>query len=100
ELCRRFEITRVTGYKWCERFAAGGDAGLEDRSRAPRQSPQAVGERAAEKILDLRRQHPRWGPKKLRAYLAAREANTRWPATSSIGDLLRREGLSQPRRKR
>jgi hypothetical protein len=51
-----------------------------------------------EAVLALRRAHPRWGPKKLRAILAEREPRRAWPATSTIGDLLHREGLSEPRR--
>jgi transposase InsO family protein len=50
-------------------------------------------------IVALRRQHPRWGPKKLRAILSEREPHRTWPATSTMGDLLRREGLSEPRRR-
>ena len=34
ELCRRFGIKRDTGYKWVARYAAEGEAGLVDRSRA------------------------------------------------------------------
>ncbi len=39
ELCRRWGISRPTGYKWLRRFAAEGPTGLEDRSRRPRQQP-------------------------------------------------------------
>jgi hypothetical protein len=41
------------------------------------------------------RGHPRWGPKKLRAVLSDREPRRAWPAASTMGDLLRRAGLSQ-----
>jgi transposase InsO family protein len=53
-----------------------------------------------EAVLALRRAHPRWGPKKLRAVLQAREPRTVWPAASTLGDLLRRAGLSVPHRRR
>jgi transposase InsO family protein len=52
-----------------------------------------------EAILAKRRAHPRWGPKKLRVKLGEQDAAVTWPAASTIGDLLRREGLSQPRRR-
>ncbi len=34
ELCRRYEISRQTGYKWLERYQLEGKSGLEERSRA------------------------------------------------------------------
>lgn len=30
EVCRRFEISRKTGYKWLDRYAAGGIDALQD----------------------------------------------------------------------
>lgn len=100
ELCRKYEISRQTGYKWVNRFEAQGWAGLADLSRAPNESPQAMHEKVAARVVELRQQHPRWGPRKLRAYLEDRYLNQHWPATSSIGDLLKREGLVQVRRLR
>src|SRR5215831_5033834 len=50
-------------------------------------------------VLALRRAHPRWGPKKLRAVLEERAPQRLWPAASTMGDLLRRAGLSHPRRR-
>jgi transposase InsO family protein len=52
-----------------------------------------------EAILALRRVHPHWGPKKLRAILQERRPREAWPAASTMGDLLRAEGLSEPRRR-
>ena len=33
DLARRYGISRKTAYKWIDRYAAGGPAGLVDRSR-------------------------------------------------------------------
>jgi transposase InsO family protein len=100
ELCRKYGVSRQTGYKWVKRFETQGVAGLEDLSRAPRESPQAIGAEVAARLIGLREEHPRWGPRKLRAYLESREPGQHWPATSSIGGLLQREGLVQARRLR
>jgi len=100
ELCRRYGISRQTGYKWVERFQAQGLSGLEDLSRAPRDSPHAMSAEVADRLIELRERHPRWGPRKLRAYLEKQNPERRWPATSSIGELLQREGLVQARRLR
>jgi putative transposase len=100
ELCRRYGITRQTGYKWAERYQQEGEEGLEEHSRAPHHSPQAMSKAVREAILRLRRAHPRWGPRKLRAHLQALQPARSWPATSSIGALMSREGLAQPRHPR
>jgi putative transposase len=97
ELCRRFGVSRQTGYKWLERHAESGLAGMADRSHAPHHRPHALGEAVREALLELRRKHPSWGPKKLKQRLAD---GVRRPAASSIGELLRREGLTHAKRKR
>ena len=100
ELCRQYGVSRPTAYKWIERYAAEGQAGLAERSRAPRRCWQAMEASIAEQIVGARERHPRWGPRKLRAYLAAKDPQTHWPAASSIGELLSRKGLVQRRRVR
>jgi transposase InsO family protein len=99
ELADRYGVTRKTVYKWVERYCGDPDGGLSERSRAPKHHGRAMREEVRDAILAKRRAHPRWGPKKLRATLAAKDRKTTWPAPSTIGDLLRREGLSQPRRR-
>ena len=47
ELCDRYDISRKTGYKWLERFDAGGRAALGDRSRAPHQCPHRIADDVA-----------------------------------------------------
>jgi putative transposase len=51
-------------------------------------------------ILELRYAHGHWGPRKLKRYLEDHEPGRRWPAASTIGSLLHREGLAVPRKKR
>jgi transposase len=99
-LCRRFEISRKTGYEWLARYAAGGIAGLADRSRAPLTHPQAVAEAIAERCLAVRYEHPTWGPRKVLAWLERRWAQTDWPVASTIGVLFDRAGLTVNRKRR
>ncbi len=99
ELAARYRISRKTAYKWTDRYEADPAAGLGDRSRAPKIYGRAMADPIREAILALRRGHPHWGPKKLRAILRARQPRTAWPAASTMGDLLRRAGLSEPRRR-
>ena len=97
-LCRMYGISRVTGQKWLGRYAEGGLTALADMSRAPRCHPNEVGKELAELILGMRRQYPHWGPRKLKLLLQRRYSGIDWPAASTIGDLLKRHGLTSSRK--
>ena len=99
ELCARYGITRPTGYKWLERFAADGPAGLVERSRAPRSCPHETPEEVVQLIVDAKREL-RWGARKLRRTLAGRHPELELPARSTMFDILKRHGLVKPRRRR
>jgi transposase len=64
ELCRMYEISRESGYKWIKRMGAEGEQGLEDRSRAPRCHPNQTDANIEQQVLELRRRHATWGPRK------------------------------------
>lgn len=100
ELSRLYSVSRQTIYKWIERYEEEGSDGLKERSRAPRAHPQEHDAETREAALELRCEHVRWGPRKLKAYLEAEHSQEAWPATSTIGQWLKQEGLAQPRRKR
>lgn len=100
ELCRHFDISRKTGYKTLKRFDQDGLSGLLDRSRAPHDHPNAVSELVEQAVIAARHAHPRWGPKKLKAWLRRREPGVSWPAVSTFGEILSRHGLTVPRRRR
>jgi len=99
-LCRRFGLSRKTGYKWLQRYRLDGIEGLSERSRAPREHPQAVSATTAKRCLAVRRRHPTWGPVKVRAWLERRHPDILWPAASTIGVLFDREGLTVKRKLR
>jgi transposase InsO family protein len=99
ELCREFGVSRKTGYKWLERYDRDGIGGLADQSRAPHEHPNAVDGEIERAILETRSKHPRWGPAKLRVILQRRDPDVAWPAVSTIGKILRRAGVTAPRKK-
>lgn len=99
-LATRFGVSRKTAHKWIARYRDEGAAGLHDRSSAPHTQALATPRDVADKVIKLRRRHPAWGPRKLRAALALDTPETAWPAASTIGDILKREGLVRPRRPR
>ena len=90
ELCRQFEISRKTGYKWLARAATG--APLTDHSRRPHTSPRQTAADLEARILALRAQHPAWGGRKLHHRLVAMGIAD-VPAPSTITDVLRRAGM-------
>jgi transposase InsO family protein len=102
ELCRMFGISAPTGYLWIARYReAGHDVrALEERSRRPHSNPRAVAPHVEEFIVDARKERPRWGARKLRAWLTDRYPGRVWPSASCIADILKRRGLAVPRRQR
>lgn len=99
ELATRYAISRKTAYKWIDRYTADPVTGLVEQSRAPHAPGRARPETLREAVLALRRRHPSWGSTKLRAILQERDGAQAWPAASTMGEWLRRAGLSEPRRR-
>jgi putative transposase len=99
-LCRTYEISRPTAYKWIDRFEEDGRVGLADRPPVAQSCPHALSAAVRESLIDLRRAHPTWGPKKLVAIYSQHHPKAAVPAPSTVGDLLRREGLVKRRGRR
>ena len=99
-LCREYGISRKTGYKWLGRYISEGAGGLAERSHAPLQHGQAHDVAVVQAVLRLRQRWPHWGPKKLRVKLVEHHPELPVPATSTIGEWLRREGVVGPSRRR
>jgi transposase-like protein len=69
QVCRAWHVSRQTGYNWLRRYQTGGVVALQEQSRAPRRRPHALPQLWVQRIENLRRRRPSWGPKKLRAAL-------------------------------
>jgi transposase InsO family protein len=91
-LCRRFEISPGTGYKWLERYRAEGASGLADRSRRPLSSPRRTQADLEAAVLALRAEHPAWGGRKIASRLRALGQTP--PSASTIPQILRRHGVA------
>jgi transposase InsO family protein len=98
-LCRRFGISRKTGYKWLGRYRAGNGEDLverlSDRSRRPQQSPTRTSESMEQQVVALRKKHRGWGGRKLseRLKVLGGAGADCVPAPSTITGILRRHGL-------
>ena len=99
ELCQRYRVSRPTGYKWLERYAGEGDAGLEERSRAPDTCPHQTPATVERRILALRATYG-WGARKLLQVLARRHPTGVWPARSTVNAILDRHGKLRKSRRR
>jgi putative transposase len=96
---RALRISRKTGYKWVARYEARGAEGLAERRPVARSCPHQTAPDVLHQVIELRKEHPKWGPKKLRARLEALGLEA-LPAASTIGDALKKHGLIRPRRRR
>ena len=100
ELCSSFGVSRESGYVWLRRYRQSGLEGLLSLNRAPRSHPNQTAEPVERAVLELRQAHMRWGPRKLKRILERDQPGRTWPATSTIGEMVRRAGLVAPRRQR
>jgi transposase InsO family protein len=89
-LCEEFDISRPTGYLWLRRYQRQGVAGIEEQSRRPQHSPERTPPEIEQQVVELRRQRPDWGARKLQVLL--QRQGTRL-ATRTVHRILVRQGL-------
>jgi len=100
ELCQGFGISRETGYVWLRRYRGQGLEGLLELERAAKRHPNQTPAGIEQAVLELRQAHMRWGPRKLKRVLERDQPGRGWPAASTMGALLKREGLVVARKQR
>ena len=94
-LCRRYGVSRKTGYKWLQRYRALGDLSLlAEQSRCPRASPRRTPDWLEERVLEIRAWEG-WGGRKI-AYQLRQEGISL--ARSTVDRILKRRGAVRPRR--
>lgn len=98
-LCARFGISRKTGYKWLERYSAYGEVGLVELSRAPHHCGNRIPEMMEQAIIDVRKAKKSYGPKKIAYELSKKYEVSIVPSLTSIANVLKRHGLSKPRKR-
>ena len=102
ELCREFGVSRDTGHRWIRRYEDAGHRleAVVQRSSRPASMPTKVSEEAEDLIVAARKAKPTYGPKKLRAMIVEQYPQFPVPSPSTIGDILKRRGLSRRKRRR
>jgi len=98
EVAARFEVRRQTVHEWLAKYEAGGLEGLADRSHRPKGCPHQMASVVEVAVLELRRAHPSWGPRRLHYELAKRELvpEGQLPSESAVYRCLVRHGLIAP----
>ena len=100
DVARRYGVARQTVHEWLRRYAnEGGLAGLADRSPKPDSCPHQMSAVVEARVLGLRREHPGWGPSRIRWELQ-RAGITPLPGRSSVYRALVRHGLVEARKRR
>jgi transposase len=65
EVAERYGISRKTVHTWLGRYRQEGLPGLTDRSHRPHHRPGQLAAEIEARVCELRRTHPRWGPRRL-----------------------------------
>ena len=87
--CRKFGISRKTGYKWLRRYKKEPQQPLQDHSRQPHTSPRRTADVIEKSVLAVRDTYG-WGPRKIHAYLRRQELPL--PSIRTVGAVLKRHG--------
>jgi transposase InsO family protein len=99
EVAARFGVTRQSVHRWLRRYAAGGLGGLVDQPSKPVSCPHQMPVEVEAAIVEMRREHPGWGPRTIGTRLA-RQGVVPVPGRSSIYRCLVRHGLIDPKARR
>lgn len=100
ELCQEFGISRKTGYKILHRYQDCGAQAFTDRSRRPVRLANQLPLQVEKYILNIKKDKPSWGARKIREKLIRKFPDIRTPAKSTIHAVLDRNGLVVPRGRR
>jgi len=97
DLCRKYNVSTKTGYKWVNKFLSGGEDNLIDSSRKPLTCPSKISSEVEECVISIRKQYPTWGPKKIHVEMLCLFDHLETPSEGSIGNILKRNDLSSRR---
>ncbi|MCD2193686.1 helix-turn-helix domain-containing protein [Actinomycetospora endophytica] len=100
EVADRYGVSRQAVYRWRRRFDEAGVVGLADRSRRPRSSPSRTTATLEAEIAGLRREHPRWGARRIAYELAVTHGAEAAPSRATVHRVLVRHELVAPQEQR
>lgn len=95
QLCRRFNISPSTAYKWLSRFEKSGAEGLNNQSRRPKTSPKRCADEMEKQILTVSQEYAAWGARKLKRVLE--DKGLVMPSVSTVHAVLQRHSRVDPK---
>jgi transposase InsO family protein len=98
EVAARYGVSRHSVHRWVKRYEERGLNGLADRSHRPNSCPHQMSAELEATIMELRRVHPSWGPKRLAHELQRSGIDP--PGLTSIYRALVRNHAIEPRPRR
>lgn len=99
-LCKRYKISRPTGYDLINRYIKEGEGALQQKSRAPHTIPHKTLPIIELALIKFKHRFPFWGPRKIRDYAFIQNKEIDWPASSTIGAIFKKHGLVKKRKLR
>ena len=95
EVAERYGVSRQSVHAWLRRYRDEGPSGLADRSHKVRHHPWQIAAEVESAVCELRRAHPKWGPRRLVFEMDRRGHGT--VTRSTVYRVLVRNGLIEPK---
>ena len=91
----QFKVSRQTVHAWLARYETGGLEALANRTSRPRSCPHQMGAEVEALVLEMRRAHPHWGPRRILHELGRKQVPV-MPSRSAVYRCLVRAGVIDP----
>ena len=98
QACLKAHVSKRVFYRWEPRFQAGGYPALEKgHSHAPK-NPHRIPEMVAQKVVNLKTQHPQWGKRTIASELAKKNSWVPLVSPNTVRRILQDAGLFLPQK--
>ncbi len=98
DLCKKYGVSRKTGYKWYERYLEQGKEGLENQSTAPINPNILYSSSQIDRAIDFKLRFRKWGPKKILIKLQEAYPEEDWPSPTRLYEIFKEHHLVTSRR--
>jgi putative transposase len=89
DVCKKYNISRKTAYKWYKRYLELGEDGLKDLSKAPLNTQNLYSQELIDRAISLKLEHKTWGPKKILSSLEEKYPDEDWPSATRLYEIFK-----------